>query len=55
MAKRMIPVEVVGYVNKLVWTVDIHAPGFRERWMSVRNENYDETDVLPWEPDSCPF
>ena len=59
MNKRRPPVELAGYVNRLVWVVDIYEPGFRQKWMSVINENYSEDEVSPWFGESdetdCPF
>lgn len=56
---RRPPVEIAGYVNRLIWVVDIHDPKFRQKWMSVINENYADDEILPWSgdstPDTCPF
>ena len=59
MNNRKAPVEVAGYIERLVWVVDIYDPSFRQKWMSVYNENYAEDEVTPWLGNSdggdCPF
>ncbi len=59
MNKRKPPVEIAGYVERFVWVVDIYDRTFRQKWMSVFNENYSEDEVTPWlgnsGVDDCPF
>jgi len=59
MHKRKPPVEVAGYVTRYVWTID-HTDGSAEfRAVSWVNDDFDESDFLPWTGDSsndfCPF
>jgi hypothetical protein len=53
------PVEIAGYIDRRLWTVDttLGTAGFR--WWSCINDDYLPGEFLPWEGDSsvddCPF
>ena len=57
--RRITPVEVAGYRSVRAWTYDSTLESADFRWWSVRNDEYDDDDFLPWYGDSsvddCPF
>ena len=59
MQKRMVPVEIAGYVNQLRYVRDVLVGVEGFRWFSVRNDNYDDDDFESWNGnsgvDDCPF
>lgn len=59
MNKRKMPVEIAGYVTRLICRMDFSTDAFQWRWMSVINDNYADCEYLPWDEDSsadnCPF
>lgn len=63
MFKKLPPVEIAGYLNRRVWTVDCIRRTADFRWYSVKNTDHADEDYLPWDgdskidpgPDDCPF
>lgn len=59
MNKRKAPVEIAGYVNRLVCIIDFSTGAFNWRWLSMINDNHAECEYVPWDEDSsgpdCPF
>ena len=55
----IVPVEIAGYRSVCIWTYDSHGKLADFQWWSVRNDEYDDDDFLPWNGDSsvddCPF
>ena len=52
MHKKLPPVEVAGYVNRRILTIDDVRGTFDCRWISVKNTDHPEEDYLPWDGDS---
>ena len=49
---RKAPVEIAGYVDQRRWIVDRFRGTEGFRWYSVINDNYGESEELPWFGDS---
>ncbi|MXO65880.1 hypothetical protein [Altericroceibacterium endophyticum] len=47
MLKRKPPVEVAGYLNRLIFVVDIFSGKWGCKWYSVINESGADEDVSP--------
>ena len=56
---RAKPVEIAGYKNVRIWTVDNLTGARQLKWWSVVNDNHSSDDEAPWTGDSsissCPF
>jgi hypothetical protein len=59
MVKRVVPVEIAGFKNQNCWVRNVVTGESAWRWMSVRNDNYDDNDFESWNGESgfddCPF
>lgn len=49
--KRKVPVEICGYRNALIPTLDATANCIVDKWWSVCNDIYDDDDFIPWDSD----
>ena len=52
MHKKLPPVEVAGYVNRRILTVDEVRETIEYRWFSVKNIDHPDEDYLLWDGDS---
>ncbi len=54
-----VPVEIAGYRDVRIWTVNRFTKIAEFKWWSVANDDYRMDDSLPWagesDVDDCPF